>query len=512
MRQAKPLSLVFAVPDHPWVDSADGAAVRISMTVGEGGEHAGKLAVVLEEGKGQGEGSAVTLQTRDGKLQSDLRVGANVSAASPLLANEGISSPGVKLHGSGFIVTPEEATQLGLGRDSGLEQHIREYRHGRDLTQTPRGVMVIDLFGLSAKDVRERYPDVYQRVLERVKPEREHNNRASYRENWWIFGEPRSEIRPALRNLTQYIATVATSKHRFFTFLSTAVLPDDALIAVAVPDSYHLGVLSSRLHVVWALALGGRLGVGNDSRYNKTRCFETFPFPDCTEAQASRIRDLAEQLDVRRKHRQQLHPDLTLTGIYNVIETIRRGEDLTAKDKLIHEQGLVTVIGELHDELDATVLEAYGWSDLAPALIGKPGGTTPYPHKSAEQTQAEETLLERLVQLNAERAAEEQRGIVRWLRPDFQNPQGRTAGQESLITGDGPEPAQPAAGKRPWPKPLSEQVRAVRAALTEQPAPATPQQLARAFKRAPAKRVEELLETLTALGQARKTDDDRYTS
>ena len=137
--------------------------------------------------------------------------------------------------------------------------------------------------------------------------------------------------------------------------------------------------------------------------------------------------------------------------------------------------------------------------------------SAPYAHKSAEQAQAEESLLERLVQLNAERAAEEQRGIVRWLRPDFQNPQGRTAGQESLITGDGPEPAQPAAGKRPWPKPLSEQVRAIRAALTEQPAPATPQQLARAFKRAPAKRVEELLETLAALGQARKTDDNRYT-
>ncbi|WP_369690176.1 hypothetical protein [Ectopseudomonas oleovorans] len=28
------------------------------------------------------------------------------------------------------------------------------------------------------------------------------------------------------------------------------------------------------------MAAGGRLGVGNDPRYNKTRCFETFPFPD----------------------------------------------------------------------------------------------------------------------------------------------------------------------------------------------------------------------------------------
>ena len=74
-----------------------------------------------------------------------------------------------------------------------------------------------------------------------------------------------------------------------------------------------------------------------------------------------------------------------------------------------------------------------------------------------------------------------------------------------------PEAAQPAA-KRPWPKPLPEQVRAIRAALADQPAPATPQQLARVFKRAPATRVEELLETLTALGQAYKTQDDRYTT
>jgi hypothetical protein len=35
MTAKNPLSLVFAVPDHPWVDSVDGADVRISMTVGQ---------------------------------------------------------------------------------------------------------------------------------------------------------------------------------------------------------------------------------------------------------------------------------------------------------------------------------------------------------------------------------------------------------------------------------------------------------------------------------------------
>lgn len=74
-----------------------------------------------------------------------------------------------------------------------------------------------------------------------------------------------------------------------------------------------------------------------------------------------------------------------------------------------------SVLAELHDELDA-----YGRADLAPALVGKPGGLTPSHDKTPEQEEAEETLLECLVALNAARAAEEARGLVRWLRPEFQ--------------------------------------------------------------------------------------------
>ena len=59
-----------------------------------------------------------------------------------------------------FIVTPNEASVLGLGKREGLEKHIRAYRNGRDLTAHPRGVMVIDLFGLDADEVRGRFPEV----------------------------------------------------------------------------------------------------------------------------------------------------------------------------------------------------------------------------------------------------------------------------------------------------------------------------------------------------------------
>jgi hypothetical protein len=53
-----------------------------------------------------------------------------------------------------------------------------------------RGVYVIDVCELTANEVMEMYPAAYQRLFDRVKPERDTNNRKSRRENWWIYGEP----------------------------------------------------------------------------------------------------------------------------------------------------------------------------------------------------------------------------------------------------------------------------------------------------------------------------------
>ncbi|MBP6656106.1 MAG: class I SAM-dependent DNA methyltransferase, partial [Propionivibrio sp.] len=400
------LHLAFAIPDHPWVDSADGAAVRIAMTVGAAGaSEDGRLLSVTDEREGNGEGIEVTLQEQVGLLHADLRIGANVAAAKALKANTDLSNRGFCLFGAGFIVPPEDAPRLEA------DAPIKAYRNGRDLTERPRGVKVIDLFGLTADEVRVRYPATFQWVFERVKPERDNNNRESRRLNWWLFGEQNPKLRAQLKGLPRYIATVETAKHRAFQFLDAEIAPDNMLVCIASADAFHLGVLSSLAHVVWALAAGGRLGVGNDPRYNKSRCFEPFPFPSANPEQTTRIRDLAEQLDAHRKRQQAVHDTLTLTGMYNVLEKLKTGEALTLKEKVIHEQGLVSVLKTLHDELDAAVLDAYGWSDLAP-LLADP----------AQEDAASETLLVRLVALNAERAAEEAKGRIRWLRPEYQHP------------------------------------------------------------------------------------------
>jgi hypothetical protein len=142
-----------------------------------------------------------------------------------------------------------------------LEQHIRDYLNGRDVMQVSRDLAVIDLDGLSSEEVQERYPEVYQRVLLRVKPERDLNNEPYRRQYWWLFGRRNTELRATLRGLPRYISTPETARHRVFVFLDQRILPDNKLVNIGLADAYFLGVLSSRVHVTWALAAGGRLVV-----------------------------------------------------------------------------------------------------------------------------------------------------------------------------------------------------------------------------------------------------------
>ena len=517
-RAKEPLSLIFAVPDHPWQKAANKAAVRIAMTVATRGEREGALAMVERESGLNTDTPVVELSERTGRINGNLKIGADITAVQPLIANELISSPGVKLHGSGFIVTPQQAGALGLGTTPGLEDHILPYRHGRDIAQRPRGVMVIDLYPLRADAVRDRFPKVYQHVTERVKPERDQNNRKTYRENWWIFGEPRSDLRPVLEPMHRYIVTAETSKHRFFQFLDANTRPDNKLINIGVEDGASLSILSSRLHVHWSISSGNWMGVGNDPVYAKTKTLDPFPFAASDSAEAPDA--LGNRLDSFRKERLAEHDFLTMTALYNVLERVRELENgcdvppLSAKEKDIHEAGLVSVLKEIHDDIDRAVFKAYGWGDLTPALVGKPGATMPSPHKTPEQEEAEEELLARLVALNQERAAEERRGIVRWLRPDYQKPKlghkVKTPEDVEQVEAQLVVP-ETADGKPAWPEDELDRIRVVRDMLGRAPAPLAPEALSAAFRgrnSAPRKkRVEQVLQTLVAAGVAQQGID-----
>jgi hypothetical protein len=421
----KGLSVIFAIPDHPWMkrprkdpstprsrkagdQKKEKADVRIAMTVAEAGLHDGRLfKVARETALDTDEPKVLLTEPVMGRINSDLRVGSDVTAVVPLKANEGLASPGVKLHGQGFSITPFEAQLLGLGSRPGLEDHIREYRNGKDIVQASRGRMVIDLFGLTIDEVRQRFPEVYDHVAKTVRPERETNNRETYRKNWWTFGEPRSDLRPALAGLPRYIATVETAKHRIFQFLDGAILPDNMIVAIATDSAFHMGVLQSRHHVDWAMLRGGTLE--DRPRYNKSLCFDPFPFPVASPAQETAIANKAQAIEAQRKLALVEALGASLTDLYNVVRdgegalekakrttnAVKKLKEGKARRTLVAHAG---ILRDMHGELDALVAEAYGWpTDLSG-----------------------EEIVTRLVALNAERAAEEAAGKVRWLRPDYQ--------------------------------------------------------------------------------------------
>jgi hypothetical protein len=479
LQSASPIRLVFALPNHPWTDTSDGADVRIAMVAGEGGSGEGELVVVTRESPETDGVIEVEVSSTRGVIQADLRIGTNLALASPLQANGGISGTGLIPGSRGFIL---RASEVGLYRqDKPAAAMIFPFRNGRDVLGNARGSWVIDTTGQTEESLMSATPRIYQRLRDKVYPERQTNRDPRLRLNWWLFRRTNEQVRSSIAGLRRYVVTPETARRRIFLFLEGHVKPEHKLVVIGSDDAYVLGVLSSRAHVTWAVANGGRRGVGNDPVYSKTNCFEKFPFPPSSDSQQQRIRSVAERLVSHRNQRQEASTStgLTLTNMYAVLEKLKKGRPLTEKQLAVHREGLVTVLHALHDDLDAAVFDTYGW-----------------PHDLTD-----EQILERLVALNAERAAEEAKGLVRWLRPEFQNPSGAVQPVQGKMDVDAqPTPAAKPTG-RVWPKKLPEQIAAVRDLLSGATVGGwSLEQVAGAFTGAKPKAVEPVLQGLAALG------------
>lgn len=486
--EAAKCKLLFAIPDHPWVDGTDGADVRIAITIA-GLAGPTLLQEVTDEGPtldGYGERWVSMKDTANERINSDLTVGANTEDATGLLANQDLAVQGMNPLGLGFRLDSDDLKNYKIQANA-LPQNLKPYLIGRDIVQRHQPKWVVDFYGLTETEAEKANPELFQHILNTVKPERDQNRRPTRRDNWWLFGENAPTLRRALANTQQAIATCRTAKHRIFTIVPTTHVLDAKIIGIGLSDTCYLGVLSSRPHNIWALKTGGWLGVGNDSNYNHSDCFGKFPFPVITsEPLRNKIRVEAEALDGLRKNVLAVHDDLTLTKLYNVLEAIKEGRALSEPERDMHDRGLVSLINQHHVTIDALVAEAYGWpTDLA-----------------------DDEILSRLVALNKERAAEEAKGIVRWLRPEYQAPDYKAPVNATLDLGE--TAVSMPDNIIPWPEKLPDQVSAVAAILSGSATPLAPQDVARNFKGKRAATVQPVLEALAGIGMARRLIDGRY--
>ena len=342
-----------AISDKDWV--LEGAAVHISIICFDNGTD--------------------TDRTLDGSnvpaINADLTIGFDLTTAKPLFENRNLAFQGIGKVGDFDISATVAMEMLDKPNPHGRPntEVIRKWMNGVDITQRPRDMWIID-FGIDrTEEDAALYEVPFEYINTNVKPQRIKNKMQWRATNWWLHGYLATEMRNVLSPLPRYIGTSVTAKHRCFAWLTPDSLPSNSVVAVASADDYMLGVLHSRQHVVWALAMGTQLE--DRPRYIVSTCFETFPFPRPTEEQREAIGAAAEELNSLREG--WLNPEgvsaaelrkRTLTNLYNQRPTW---------------------LDNIHGRLDSAVADAYGWpADLADGEI-----------------------LERLLALNLERAGAE---------------------------------------------------------------------------------------------------------
>jgi very-short-patch-repair endonuclease len=414
--------IFMAWSDREWV--LDGAAVRVSM-VGFTGFTSPPNPLST-----RGEGEQKTLDGLPVQvINADLTASVDITKARHLVENENISFQGPSPKGS-FDIPPEIALQmLKSVNPSGKSNSevVKPVLNAADIVRNSRNYWTIDFGPYTSLEEAQQYLEPFEYVKQHVYPERVKNNRAAYREKWWIYAEARVGMRDALKGLGRYIATPRVAKHRLFIRVEEKVLANDAIIVFAREDDYFFGVLHSKLHEVWALRMGTWLGKGNDPRYTPTTTFETFPFPwppgkeDVNSPAYQAISAAAKCLHEERtawlnptspsnpSSGNLPHPPTPSSGNLPHPPTpsphVERGSGISERELKkrtltnlynavvkFRETGIPAEPGDfaarlagLHDTLDQAVCDAYGW-----------------PH---DILQDEEEILRRLLALNLARAS-----------------------------------------------------------------------------------------------------------
>lgn len=364
----------------------------------------------------------------------------------PLQANAGKSFIGSYVLGMGFTMSPEEA-QGHIARDARNAEVLYPYLNGEDLNSHPEqraSRWVINFWdwpldrsvedgSWSSADERQRdlwlregrvppdypervaadFPVMLDIVRRLVKPERDRNNRAVYRDKWWHFAEKRPALYHAIGRgqaftkhphawdaaykLSRVMVRLITSKHHTFALVSTAQTIDQTLNVFSFDDPAQFALLCSEVHVAWWYKQGATFGASRYPRYIQSDVFQTFPYPRPWEPVAPRLRSIGLEVEARRLLIAQ-QERLGLTAIYNDVHQPR--------GRLAG----VSELRELHQRLDFAVRDAYGWTDLD---LGHGFHAVPYlpENDRVRFTISEAARLEclrRLSALNRQRYQEEQ--------------------------------------------------------------------------------------------------------
>ncbi len=259
-----------------------------------------------------------------------------------------------------------------------------------------RGIVSLDYPDPVAAD----WPDLLAIVEERVKPARMKVNRKVRRDFWWRFGDRQPALYSAIAGLDRVLAVnCGATPHMAMAFLPVRTVFANTLDVFPYSSYAAFCVLQSRTHETWARFLGSSMK--DDLRYTPSDCFETFPFPEAWETTPN-LEGVGESYYDFRADLMVRHGE-GLTRVYN------RFHDP-------HENAAETLtLRSLHTSMDRAVLDAYGWCDIPTdceflldyEIDEEEWGARKKPYRYRWPDEVRDEVLARLLELNAERAAEE---------------------------------------------------------------------------------------------------------
>ena len=307
-----------------------------------------------------------------------------------LRANASAAYVGSNVLGMGFTLTPEERDAL-LQKDKKNAERIFPYLGGEEVNTSAtqsfhRYVINFEQLNL---DEAQAWPDLVEIVREKVKPERDKNNREGYRKWWWHFGEKRNELYAAIRPLPRCLVTSGISKHRVFAYAPTSWVFTHNVYVFPLPHYSAFTTMQSRVHICWSDLLSS--GLESRGGYRPSDCFETFPFPQPDPRTVIEPLEQAGEALYTARAKFMVETNQGLTQTYNAMK------DPTCTDPAV--QHLRT----LSESLDRAVLTAYGW----PNIEVPPFCTPDTPTRRAELERFEDEVIDHLFVLNAERAEQE---------------------------------------------------------------------------------------------------------
>ena len=249
-----------------------------------------------------------SVKTLNGAPASDIDTrlmdGMYLERAQSLPQNVGICFRGVE-KGGPFDLSPQDAAEmLADSNPNGRPNSdvIKRYIIGNDLNGRPKERWLID-FGQMPELSAQLYNLPYQYCSEHVKPTRANNREKRLREQWWQHRRSGDDVKQAIASVARYIGTSKVSRHRFFQFIDTGIMPDVNVYTFARDDDYFLGILESRFHKVWTTSIGTQLREKESAEtYIISECFEKFPFPSPTESQRAAVAAAARQLEEQRRN------------------------------------------------------------------------------------------------------------------------------------------------------------------------------------------------------------------